>query len=100
VVHERLEANSAHAKLMPLLPGVMLRTVRREQSERVQISNGRAQSIQIELPVTLNDGAEVIRADHPMSTKNGKPIFRLTVPERGSLILHYQIQYLTQSNSR
>jgi hypothetical protein len=69
-------------------------------ADRAGSGGGRAQSIQIELSVTLHDGAEVIRADHPMSMKNGKPIFRLPVPERGSLILRYQIQYLTQGNSR
>jgi len=100
VVHEALQIDSTQAKLLPLLPGVTLRRVRREQMERIQISNARAASIQIELSVDLNDGAEVIRADHPLGSKNGRPVFRLTIPAQRTLILRYQLQYQTLSKSR
>ncbi len=100
VVHQALQIDSAQAKRLPLLPGVTLRRVRREQMERVQISNALAASIPMELSVALSDGADVIRADHPLTSKNGKPIFRLTIPAHGTLILRYQLQYQTLSNSR
>jgi hypothetical protein len=100
VVHEALQIDSTQAKQLPLLPGVTLHRVRREQMERVQISNARGASIQMELTVVLYDGAEVIRADHPLASKNGKPVFRLTIPAHGTLILRYQLQYLTSGNPR
>jgi hypothetical protein len=48
VVHEKV-GGSAQAKLLPLLPGVTLRSATREQIERVQISNARPEPIQMEL---------------------------------------------------
>jgi len=98
VVHEKL--GGAQAKLLPLLPGVTLRTATREQVERIQISNARPEPIQMELSLSLYGGARVIRADHPPGSKNGRPMFTLTVPAEGSTDLRYQIQYQTQTTVR
>jgi hypothetical protein len=92
LVHEKL-SDSAQAKRLPLLPGVTLRSAGREQLERVQITNARPESIRLELRVALNDGAQVIRADHPLDSKNGRPTFTLRVPARGSAALRYQVRY-------
>jgi hypothetical protein len=99
-VHDDLQAGSAQAQTLPLLPGVTLSRLSRQQLERVQISNAQSVPVQIELLVALYDGAQVIRADHPLSTKDGRPVFRLTIPAQDSLILRYQVQYQTQRNSR
>jgi hypothetical protein len=80
--------------------GVTLPAVTREQVERVQISNARPVPIQIELRVALYDGAQVIRADHPLGSKNGQPMFRLEVPPEGSAALSYQLQYQNQTTIR
>jgi hypothetical protein len=100
VVHQKVNVDAAQAKLLPLLPGVMLRTAARSQLERVRISNARAQPIQVELSVALYDGAQVIRADHPLGSKNGRPMFGLTIPAEGSAAVQYQIQYQSQTMVR
>ena len=93
LLHEKISIDSAHAKLLPLLPGVTLRRAARERVERVQISNARPESIRMELRVALNDGAQVIRADHPLDSKDGRPTFTLSVPAQGSAALRYQVRY-------
>ena len=100
VVHEQVSVGSAPAKLLPLLPGVTLRTAAREQVERVQIGNARSEPIQMELRVALYDGARLVRADHPLGSKNGRPTFTLAVPAEGTATLRYQIQYQVQSTVR
>jgi len=42
----------------------------------------------------------VVRADHPLGSKNGRPTFTLTVPAEGSTGLRYQIQYQTETTVR
>jgi hypothetical protein len=97
LVHERVKVGAAPAKRLPLLPGVTLRSATREQVEHVQITNARAEPIRMELRVALFDGAEVTRADHPLDSKNGQPLFAVTVPARGSAALNYEIRYQTQT---
>jgi hypothetical protein len=93
LVHEKVSIDSARAKLLPLLPGLSLRSAAREQVERVQISNARSESIRMELRVALNDGAQVIRADHRPDLKGGQPTFILNVGAHGSAALRYQVRY-------
>ena len=38
-----------------------------------------------------NSGAAVVRADHAISRKNGRPMFQLKVPAQGSVTVHYQM---------
>jgi hypothetical protein len=59
---------------------------------RVVISNSRATQIQFELRLRLPEGRHVVRPDQPMASKNGRPIFRLTVPANASVTVHYQTQ--------
>jgi hypothetical protein len=84
----------AHAEMLPLVPGVgALRSVKLDDVIRVDISNARATDIQFELRLQLPPGARVIRADHPMDAKNGRPIFRLKIPANGTATLRYQRQH-------
>jgi len=99
VVHEKV-GGSAQAKLLPLLPDVTLRTATHEQIEHVQISNARPEPVQVELRPALYGSARVVRADHPLGSKNGRPTFTLTVPAEGSTGLRYQIQYQTETTVR
>ncbi len=66
-------------------PDVSVRVVRDRVDgdsarEHVEISNARPAEIQFELRLQLREGTRVVRADHSMGTKNGRPIFRLTIP--------------------
>ena len=82
----------SHAEMLPLLPGVTLRSVKFDAVNRVDISNGRATGIQFELRLQLPPGARVIRADHPLDAKNGRPIFRLQIPANATATVRYQTQ--------
>jgi hypothetical protein len=59
---------------------------------RVMISNARASAIAFELRLRLPEGGRVIRADHALATKNGRPIFRLTIPANQSVTLRFQVR--------
>jgi hypothetical protein len=87
--------DSAHAAMLPLLPGTTLRSARVDDVNRVDISNAGAKDIQVELRLQLPQGGRVVRADHPMGTKNGRPIFRLQVPANGTATLRYQTEHFT-----
>jgi hypothetical protein len=82
----------SHAEMLPLLPGVTLRSVKIDAVNRVDISNARATGIQFELRLQLPPGARVIRADHPLDAKNGRPIFRLQIPAHATATVRYQTQ--------
>jgi hypothetical protein len=57
---------------------------------RTEISNARDTAIQFELRLRLRAGEQLLRADHPMATKDGRPIFRLEVPANSKIALTYQ----------
>jgi hypothetical protein len=57
-----------------------------------EISNAHPAPIQFELRLQLREGTRLIQADHPIGTKNGRPIFRLTVPAHATATVHYQTQ--------
>jgi hypothetical protein len=63
--------------------------------DRVVISNALATDIQFELRLRLPEGGRVVGADHPVVAKNGRPIFRLTIPANRSVTVRYQTQYAT-----
>lgn len=89
---EDSRVDSAHAKQLPLLPGVILRSVKVNDVQKAQITNARAGEIQFELKVFLADGARIVRADRPLGTKNGRPIFRFKVPANETVTVRYQTQ--------
>jgi hypothetical protein len=80
------------ADMLPLVPGVSLRSVKIGSANRVAISNARASSIEFELRLQLESGARVVRANHALGAKNGRPIFRLHVPAHETVTVRYQIQ--------
>ncbi len=94
-VSETREATSidaAHAKLLPLVPGMALRSVKVEDVRRVEVSNARAAGIDFELRLRLPEGARIVRADHSVGAKNGRPIFRLKVPANETVAVRFQTQ--------
>ena len=59
-------------------------------ASRVEISNARAADIRFELRVRLPAGARITQSDHPAGTKNGRPIFRLTIPAHTAIAVRYE----------
>lgn len=86
-----LWADSAHAKQVPWLPGMKLRSLHEATWVMVTISNALPHPIDFELQQYLDEGAAMVRADHAISRKNGRPLFRLKVPAQGSTTVHYQL---------
>jgi hypothetical protein len=90
-VKEATTIDPSRAQLLPLVPGVLLmRTEEVDDINRVEVTNARATAIQFELRLQLREGARVVRADHPLGAKNGRPIFRFAVAAHGSETVRYQ----------
>ncbi len=89
---EKTGVDVGAAKSLPLVPGVTLRSVRVDEVMRVEISNARAAAIDFELRPALPEGARIVRADRPLTAKNGRPIFRFKVPANQSVAVRYQAQ--------
>jgi hypothetical protein len=89
---EAAGVDSARAQQLPLLPGVALRSVKVDHVRRVEVSNARAAAVEFELRLRLADGARIVRADHAVGAKNGRPIFRLEVPANQTVAVRYQTQ--------
>jgi hypothetical protein len=86
--------DSARTTRPPPIPGVAeRRSATVNAVNHVDVSNARATEIHVELRLRLPEGGRVVRADHPMGTKNGRPIFRLTIPANGTVTLQYQSQH-------
>ena len=92
IIEEQTRIDSAHAKQLPLVPGVVLRSVKVDEVQRVEVSNARATEIQFEFRVPLPEGARIVRADHPVAAKNGRPMFRFKVPANEMVALRFQTQ--------
>jgi hypothetical protein len=54
---------------------------------RVTISNARNSAVGFEL--RLAQGSRVLQADHPLSSKDGRPIFHLSVPAQGAITVRF-----------
>jgi hypothetical protein len=93
LANENSGFDSARAEILPLLPGVtQLRSVKVDDVSRVEISNARPSAVAFELRLQLQDGARVVRADHPLGAKNGRPIFKISIPANGTVTVRYQTQ--------
>jgi hypothetical protein len=80
-----------HSRKIPLVPGVV--ALREEQVSpvlRVEVSNARSADIQLELLLPSPEGARIVRADHKLASKNGRPMFRLTVPANNTATVRFQ----------
>jgi hypothetical protein len=91
---EKTTIDPAGIQTLPLVPGVtILRSAKVDDANRVVISNARAMAIPFELRLRLPEGGRIVRADHPLAVKNGRPIFRLKIPANESVTLRYQTQH-------
>jgi hypothetical protein len=92
VTHEKTRIDSAQAQVLPLVPGVSLRSVAVDDVQSVEVSNAGAAGIDFELRLSLPAGARIVRADHAVGTKNGRPIFRFKVPANQVVAVRFQTQ--------
>jgi hypothetical protein len=90
---EKTTIDPARIQNLPLVPGVILRSARVDDVNRVVISNARAAAIPFELRLQLPEGGRIVRADHPLGSKHGRPIFRLTIPASQSVTVRFQTQH-------
>ncbi len=89
---ETTKVDGADAKVLPLVPGVSLRSAKVDDVRRVEVSNARAAEIDFELRLRLPDGTRIVRADHALEAKNGTPIFRFKVPPHEIVVVRFQTQ--------
>jgi hypothetical protein len=90
---EKTTIDPARIQNLPLVPGVVLRSAQVDDVNRVVISNARAAAIPFELRLRLPEGGRIVRADHPLGNKHGRPIFRLTIPANQSVTVRFQTQH-------
>jgi hypothetical protein len=91
-VLEDRTVDSDHARKIQLVPGVV--ALREEQVSpvlRVEVSNARAADIQLEVLLPSLEGARIVRADHKLGSKNGRPTFPLTVPANRTATVRFQL---------
>ncbi|HLY54578.1 MAG TPA: hypothetical protein VKS60_03410 [Stellaceae bacterium] len=91
-IHVKRSIASDRATELPLVPGIVLRTAPQSDESRVEIDNAGGAAVAFELQLALEDGARVVRADQPLEMKNGRPLFRVTVPANGSAVVRYQVE--------
>lgn len=90
-VVEGRRVDGATMKKLPLIPGALqMRSREVDVTNRVEITNARNQPAVVEVRLTLNGGAQLVRADHTPFMHNGHQTFRLSVPAEGSTIVRYQ----------
>jgi hypothetical protein len=81
----------ATTRTIPYVPGrSSLRYSEVDSARRVEVSNARNQPIDFELLLEFDEGIQVIRADHPMGTKNGRSMFRFVIPAHGTEVVRFQ----------
>ena len=79
---------------IPPIPGVRrIESAKVDDVTRVEISNARSSPIRFELSIVLEDGMQLIRADHPVGSRNGRPLFALTVAAGARETLRYQTEH-------
>ena len=93
--HERRTiASKAKVESFPLLPGVThFESAKVDDVSRVRVSNARGTSIRFELSIELRDGVQLIGADHPVGSRNGYPLFELTIPAGARETIRYQTEH-------
>jgi hypothetical protein len=90
-VLDQVRIDPAHSRTIPYVPGrSALRFSEVDSARRVEMSNARNAPIDFELVLQFDDGIEVLRADRPMGTKNGRPMFRFVIPAHGTAAVRFQ----------
>ena len=87
-----IESREITRPTLPVLPDALDKDRVRPMSQvnRIEITNARPFPIQVEVDLSLYDAQQLVTADHPVGRKNGRPIFRLTVPANDNVEIRYQ----------
>lgn len=88
-VRETAEVTKASPALR-FIRGVLTRERQLSQIYRIELTNARSYPVQVEARLTLAGTQEVVTANHTVEQKNGRPIFRVTVPANDTLVIRYQ----------
>ena len=76
---------------LPVIPNLLWAlSARLDDAARVEISNAGDAPRAFELRLSLPPGASLVRADHRAGVKDGRPIFRLTLPPHATTVVRYQ----------
>ncbi len=89
-VRQTLESRTATARPLPFIPGADRRRPVMDQVSHIEITNARPFAIETEVRLYTYDNQTIVRADHTVAMKNGRPIFRVTVPANSTLDIRYQ----------
>src|SRR6185312_3350730 len=98
VVFEPPDGDTSHPQSTPraLQPLPRTRGVKHRRSLRlsgecrIEVSNARPESANVEVALRLPDGAQVVRADPLPTSKDGLPTFKVTVPGNGHSTIRFQ----------
>jgi hypothetical protein len=72
-------------------PDVQVTATQATDAYRVDIANARSEAVRFELTLHFDDDHVRVRhADRPMGTKNGRPIFRFSIPANSTVTLRYE----------
>ena len=87
---ERREVDALQAPFTTLIPNLLnARQAPVSGTERVDLSNAASTAAVFELRVSLPAGSKITRADRSMAMKDGRPIFRLSLPPRSVETFRY-----------
>ena len=89
-VHVQYTANAA--ELSRLAPQIIAAYHSGRALWRTEITNAKPVPITFELRLQMNGAQKVTAADQPIGQKDGRPIFRLTVPANGKVSVHYAVE--------
>lgn len=93
VRERRTVGKGSAAGELPSVPGIThYESAKIDDIKRVRISNARAHPIRFELSLQLRDGEQLIGADHPVGSRNGHPMFELTIPAGARETIRYQTE--------
>lgn len=87
----RLSYKAGEPELTVLTPELLLALHKGRVVEEVEITNAGAAPAPFELRLQTWNALHVSGADQPMGVKDGRPIFRLTVPANGSIKVRYAL---------
>jgi hypothetical protein len=91
---QTIEMDPKTVKQLPLIPGaVHLRASEIDEVNGILVSNARSTPVSVELRLQLPDGAQLIRADHDLTRRNGHPAFQLSIPAGDKVTIRYQTEH-------
>ena len=88
----RLSYEAGTPTITPLTPELALALQRGKTVEEVEITSARAEPTAFELRLQTYGAQQVQSADQPMDKKDGRPIFRLTIPANGTVKVRYMVK--------